>query len=89
MHLEVVRSGDTTGTIAVDYWVTYLPADISEPAEGDSSVFAAAIGSVRLQGGQQSAEVDVNILNEAFLDEDAQFYVKLNSTYLVEGGESV
>ena len=85
----MIRGEGTTGTIAVDYWVTYLPAGISEPAEGDSSVFAAAIGSVRLVGGQESAEVDVDILNEAFLDEDAQFYVKLNSTYLVEGGESI
>lgn len=50
-------------------------------------MFAMTSGSVRLLGGQMVAEWDLEILNEAFLDTNAQFYVKLNSTYLVEGGK--
>lgn len=83
----MIRSQGTIGTISVDYYATYLPDGISDPSQGDSSVFAMASGSVRLVGGQVMAEWDLEILNEAFLDTSAQFYIQLNSTYLVEGGE--
>ena len=88
LHLAVTRNQGTTGTISVDYYVTYLPEGVSNPSEGDPSVFAMSSGSVRLVGGQMVAEWDLEILNEAFLDAGAQFYVKLNGTYLVEGGIS-
>ena len=87
LHLAVIRSHGTIGTISVDYYVTYLAEGVSEPSEGDPTVFAMASGSVRLVGGQTTTEWDLEILNEAFLDTTAQFYVKLNSTYLVEGGK--
>ena len=83
----MTRNQGTTGTISVDYLLAYLPEGVSDPAEGDASVFASASGSVRLVGGQMVAEWDVEILNDAFLDSNARFYAKLNSTYLVEGGE--
>lgn len=83
----MTRTQGTIGTISVDYYVTYLPQGTSDPSQGDSSVFAVASGSVRLVGGQVMAEWDLEILNEAFLDTSAQFYVQLNSTYLVDGGE--
>ena len=83
----MTRSPGTTGTISVDYYVTYLPEGASSAADGDSSVFAAAAGSVRLVGGDSSVEWDVEILSEAFLDTSGQFYVNLNSTSLVEGGK--
>lgn len=83
----MTRSHGTIGTIAVDYSVVYLAEGVSDPSAGDPSVFAMASGSVRLVGGQTMAEWDLEVLDEAFLDTSAQFYVKLNSTYLVEGGK--
>ena len=63
----------------MDYYVAYLTESVSDPLLGDSSVFAADSGSVRLLGGQMTVEWDVEILSEAFLDTSAQFYVKLNA----------
>ena len=60
---------------------------MSDPVNGDSSVFAAAQGSVRMVGGQMTVEFDVEILNDAFLDTSGRAYVALNSTTLVEGGK--
>ena len=70
----------------MDYAVTYLPAQTADSAQGDTSVFVAATGSVRLTGGQAVEEFDVDILNEAFLDVDARFRIQLSSAILVEGG---
>ena len=83
----MTRSPGTTGTISVDYYVTYLHEGVSSASDGDSSVVAEAAGSVRLVGGDSSVEWDVEILSEAFLDTSGQFYVKLSSTALVEGGK--
>ena len=69
----------------MDYYVAYLPEGVSS-SDGDSSVFAAAAGSVRLVGGDMTEEWDVDILSDAFLDTSGRFFVKLNSTALVEGG---
>ena len=87
LHLAITRNHGTTGTISVDYSVTYLPQGVTDTSEGDSSVFAMASGSVRLLGGQMVAEWDLEILNEAFLDTSAQFHVEMISTNLVEGGK--
>ena len=89
LHLAVTRNRGTTGTISVDYSVTYLPQGVSDPSEGDTSVFAMASGSVRLVGGQMVAEWDLEILNDAFLDASAQFHVMLSGTNLVEGGKQL
>ena len=73
----------------MDYSVTYLPQGVSDPSDGDTSVFAMASGSVRLVGGQMVAEWDLEILSDAFLDTSAQFHVELSSTNLVEGGKQL
>ena len=47
-----------------------------------------AMGAVQLQGGQTLVEFNVKVLDDAFLEPRANFFVSLNSTSLVGGGES-
>ena len=82
----MVRSGDSVGTISVDYGIVYLPVGVTDPVQGDSSVVTMATGSVQLQGGQVLKEFNVTISEDAFLEPRANFYVYLNSTILVGGG---
>lgn len=73
--------------ISVEYTIVYLPLGTSDPAEGDPSAVTMATGAQQLQGGQTLVEFDVEIRNEAFLEARTNFYVSLNSTALVGGGE--
>ena len=82
----MTRSGDSLGTIRIDYGVVYLPVGVTDPAQGDPSVVTMATGAVQLQGGQVSREFSVTISEDAFLESRANFLVYLNSTTLTGGG---
>ena len=71
----------------MDYNVVYLPVGVSDPALGDTSVVTMAAGSVQLQGGQTLAEFSIQISDDAFLEPLANFFVFLNSSTLIGGGE--
>ena len=83
------RSGDSLGTIRIDYGIVYLPVGVTDPTQGDPSVVTMATGSVRLQGGQVSTEFRVTISEDAFLEPRANFHVYLNSTTLTGGGTHI
>lgn len=82
----MTRSGDSLGTIRIDYGVVYLPVGVTDPIQGDSSVVTMATGAVQLQGGQVSREFSVTISEDAFLESRANFFIYLNSTTLTGGG---
>ena len=82
----MTRSGDSLGTIRIDYGIVYLPVGVTDPTQGDLSVVTMATGSVQLQGGQVSREFSVTISEDAFLEPRANFHVYLNSTTLIGGG---
>jgi len=86
LHLTVFRSGDSVGIISIDYSIVYLPAGVTDPIRGNSSVVTMATGSVQLQSGQVSKELNVTISEDAFLEPRANFYAYLNSTMLMGGG---
>ena len=87
LRLGLTRSGGNIGIISVDYGVVYLPVGVVDPALGDPSVVTMATGSVQLQGGQSLVEFSVEIRDEAFLEPMSNFFVYLNSTSLLGGGE--
>ena len=71
-------SGDSFGTISINYSIVYLPVGVTDPIQGDSSVVIVATGSVQLKMWK---EFNVTIISEdAFLEPRANFYAYLNST---------
>ena len=87
LQLVISRSGGTVGTIAVDYYIVYLPPGVSDPLLGTTGVVAPAMGSVQIPEGQSSLQFNVPLMSDAFLEEDSAFYVFLVNTTLVSGGE--
>ena len=69
----------------MEYEVYYLPPGISDPSLGQSGVVSPATGSVQLPAGDTSANVSVEIYDNAFLD-IGKMYVELNATSLNGGG---
>ena len=85
--MAISRSGGSAGTIAVDYSIVYLPPGVSDPLQGSTGVVAPAMGSVQIQDGQSSWRFSVPLMSDAFLEEGSSFYVQLDNTTLVGGGE--
>ena len=85
--MAVSRGGGTVGIIAVDYSIVYLPPGVTDPQLGSSGVVAPAMGSIQIQEGQSSLQFNVRLMSGAFLEEGSSFYVTLDNTTLVGGGE--
>lgn len=85
--MAVSRGGGSAGTIAVDYSIVYLPPGFSDPLQGSTGVVAPAMGSVQIPDGQSSLQFSVPLMSDAFLEEGSSFYVRLDNTTLVGGGE--
>lgn len=88
LQLAVRRSGGSIGTIAVDYSVVYLPPGVSDPLQGSVGDVAPAMGSIQLQDSQSLLQFSVPLLSGAFLEEGSAFYISLDNTTLVGGGET-
>ena len=87
LQLTISRSGGSIGTIAVDYSIIYLPPGVSDPLQGSTGVVAPAMGSIQIQDGQSSVQFSVPLMSDAFLEEGSSFFVQLDNTTLIGGGE--
>lgn len=86
--MAITRGGGSVGTIAVDYSIVYLPPGVSDPLLGSSGIVVPAVGSVQIQDSQSSLQFNVPLMSGAFLEEGSSFYVTLDNTTLVGGGET-
>ena len=87
LRLAVTRSGGSTGIVAVDYAVVYLPLGTTDPTMGVTGVATIATGSVQIQGGLILREFSVPISDDAFLETGGQFFVSLTNATLIGGGK--
>lgn len=81
LRLSVDRTGDTVGTVTVDYSVVYLPPPTSTP-----STVSALTGFVQFQGGMSARDFSVTLPNNAFLEIGGNFMATIENATLVGGG---
>lgn len=70
------------GIIIVEYSIVYLPPGVTNPAMGDTSVFANAAGLITMSNGEAEASIQVNIASNAFLEQEGSFWLNLTGVLL-------
>jgi TolB protein len=70
--VEVLRTGDTTGAVAVDYAATSGSAS-------ERSDFSTAIGTLRFAAGETSRSFTISIIDDAFAETDETINLTLGN----------
>lgn len=71
----------------MDYTITYLPPQISDPTELDAATALIFSGFVQFQGGQTIRDFSITLPDTAFLEIGGNFMATLDNTTLIGGSK--
>lgn len=80
-----MRTGGTFGEVTVQYSIVYLPAGVSDPADGTTGVVTPGSGSLKISAGMSNQSETVQIFGDAFLDVASNLYVNITGVDLSSG----
>lgn len=80
------RTGDTLGTVTVDYSIVYLPPP--NPSGGGAVTTLTFAGFVQFQSGMDTRDFSVTLPDNAFLEIGGSFMATIENATLISGGNS-
>lgn len=75
------RTGDTLGTVTVDYSIVYLP-----PPGSAAATTLTFSGFVQFQSGMDTRDFSVTLPDNAFLETGGSFMATIENATLISGG---
>ena len=84
LSVVILRFGGLLGSVSVSYRILYLPPGVTDPSNGVADTTSPSSGSVRMEFGDGSAALTVNISSEAVLEPQSHFYIELTDVVLNE-----